>query len=67
MKLKSQRWKNKGLWIALAALVYKILVDLGFNVSPDHYQTYVDLIISIVLLLGIISDPNEGEWFSDTE
>lgn len=67
MKLKSQRWKNKGLWIALAALVYKILVDLGFSVSPDHYQTYVDLIISIVILLGIINDPNEGEWFSDTE
>lgn len=67
MKLKSQRWRNKGLWLAIAALGYKVLVDLGFTISPEHYQSYIDLILTIVIMFGIISDPNEGEWFSDTE
>jgi len=65
MKLRSERWRNKGLWIAVASLVLMILQDLGFNITPEHYQQYVTLILAIAVMAGIINDPNKGSWYDD--
>ena len=67
MKLKKERWRNKGLWIAVASLVLLILQDLGFDITPEHYQQYVSLILSVAVMAGIINDPNLGEWYDDEE
>lgn len=65
MKLKKQRWRNKGLWLSLSALVLMVLKDLGFDIAPEHFQQYVSLILGIMVMAGVISDPNEGEWYND--
>ena len=67
MKLKKERWRNKGLWIAVASLVLLVLQDLGFDITPEHYQQYVNLILSVAVMAGIINDPNLGEWYDDEE
>ena len=67
MKLRKERWRNKGLWIAIASLILLVLQDLGLNITPEHYQQYVTLILSITIMAGIINDPNLGEWYDDKE
>ena len=67
MKLRNERWRNKGLWIAVASLILLILQDLGVPVTPEQYYEYVRLIFLVLILAGVINDPNEGEYFSDKE
>lgn len=57
--------KNYGLWVAIAALFYMILEDLGFAIDPTRWETYVTLIIGILICLGIVSNPKDGKWFKD--
>lgn len=59
------RYQNYGLWIAVAALVLMVLQDVGIGISPERYQEYVDKVMYILVLLGIISNPKEGKWFGD--
>ncbi|MDX8367867.1 holin [Cytobacillus sp. IB215665] len=51
------RYKNYGLWVAVAALGLMIIQDLGLQITPEHYNTYVDAILGILVLLGIINNP----------
>lgn len=61
-----QRFQNIGLWLAFASLVYLILQDAGITLSNERYQTYVDLISQILILLGIINNPTtQNKWFGD--
>lgn len=62
-----EKFKNHGLWVALAALFYMILDDLGFDVDPTRWETYVTLILGILIGLGVISNPQNGKWFKDDE
>lgn len=59
------KMKNHGLWVALAALFYLILEDLGYKVDPTRWETYVTLIIGILISLGLVSNPKDGKWFKD--
>lgn len=60
-----KRWQNYGLWVAVASLLFMIVQDLGFHVTPEKWDVYVDLILGILIMLGIISNPKEGKWYSD--
>ena len=62
-----KRWQNYGLWVAVASLLFMIVQDLGFHVTPEKWDAYVDLILGILIMLGIISNPKEGKWFSDNQ
>lgn len=62
-----EKFKNHGLWVAVAALFYLILEDLGYKIDPTRWETYVTLIIGILVYLGVVSNPKEGKWFNDTE
>lgn len=57
--------KNHGLWVAIAALFYLVLEDLGYQIDPTLWETYVTLIIGILISLGLVSNPKEGKWFGD--
>ena len=57
------KFKNYGLWVAIAALFYLIFEDLGYTIDPTRWETYVTLIIGILIYLGIASNPKEGKGF----
>jgi uncharacterized membrane protein len=62
-----KRFKNYALWVAVAALIGMILQDVGFSIAPQKYQSYVDAILTILVLAGIINNPANGRGFKDEE
>jgi uncharacterized membrane protein len=60
-----KRLKNYGLWLAVTALVGMILQDLGVNIAPERYQAYVDAVLTILVLAGIVNNPSQGNGFRD--
>lgn len=64
--LDLSRFKNYGLWVSIFALIPMVLDAFGVQVLPDQYQVITTSILSILVALGIISNPTtEGKWFSD--
>jgi uncharacterized membrane protein len=61
-----ERFKNYGLWVAVAALVGLILNDSGL-VAPEKYQEYVNLIFAVLIAAGIVNNPSLGSGFKDEE
>jgi uncharacterized membrane protein len=60
------RLKNYGLWTSIAALVFMVLQNAGVNILPDQWYTYVNSILSILILLGIINNPDtDNHGFGD--
>lgn len=59
------KWKNYGLWISIASILYMVLKDLGFKIDFTEWQTYVTAIVGILAALGIISNPEKGKGFFD--
>ncbi|GGE58677.1 hypothetical protein [Priestia taiwanensis] len=62
-----EKLRNKGLWLALFALLGMILMDTVPNFDAGRYEQYVDVILMILVGAGVISNPNAGKWFVDTE
>lgn len=62
MKIK---WRNKGLWVALGALVTIGLND-ALGIAPEQTELYVNLLLSVLVAAGIVSNPSQGEWFPDS-
>lgn len=60
----NERLKNYGLWVSLFSLIGLLLSD--FNVLPENYAQYVDIILYMLITAGIISNPTDGKGFLDT-
>ncbi len=60
-----ERFKNYGLWLSVASLLLMVLQDVGVNITPEKFNAYVQAILGILVLLGIVSNPKEGKWFND--
>lgn len=56
------RLNNYGLWISVAALIGLLLKDLNFY--PENFETYVNIVMSILICLGFVSDPKNGMWYN---
>lgn len=66
MKFDWSRFKNYGLWISILALIPMILSAFGVKVVPEEYQAITNTILSILVALGIISNPTtESKWYID--
>lgn len=66
MKIDYSRFKNYGLWVSILALIPMILSAFGVNVVPEEYQVITNTILSILVALGIISNPTtESKWYID--
>lgn len=65
------KWKNYGLWAAIAALIPILVQSLGvYDINillPDNYEQLVATILNILVLAGIISNPSIGKGFKDKE
>ena len=60
-----RRWKNYGLWVSLFAFLGLLLSDFGK--LPNNYSQYVELILSMLVMAGIISNPNNGSGYLDAK
>lgn len=57
------KWKNYGLWVSVASVMYMILKDLGLQIDLTQWETYVTSILGILVTLGIISNPENGKGY----
>jgi uncharacterized membrane protein len=62
-----KRFKNYGLWVAVAALVGMILQDAGVSITPEKYDAYVNAILTVLVLAGIVNNPTSGRGFRDED
>lgn len=60
------KFKNYGLWVAIAALGGLIVNDFGW-LAPEKYDQYIDALFAILIAGGIISNPTSGQWFKDSD
>ncbi|PHB06846.1 hypothetical protein COE84_28485 [Bacillus wiedmannii] len=59
--------KNRGLWVALFALLGMVLMDTIPHFNLGRYQEYVDVLLFILAAAGVISNPSAGKWFADNQ
>lgn len=62
-----EKLKNRGLWVALFALLGMVLMDTIPHFNLGRYQEYVDVILFILIAAGVISNPTAGKWFGDQD
>lgn len=60
-----ERFRNYGLWIAAAALGYKVLVAAGVHITADDYNSWVQSALNLLILSGIINNPSIGYGYFD--
>jgi uncharacterized membrane protein len=54
--MEQNRFKSYTLWVAVAALIGMFLGDIGV-VEIDVFNTYVEKILYILVLGGILNNP----------
>ncbi|WP_449539241.1 hypothetical protein [Ferdinandcohnia sp. Marseille-Q9671] len=59
------KWKNYGLYVSLASILYMVFKDLGIQIDLSTWETYVTAVLGILATLGIISNPEKGKGFFD--
>lgn len=60
------RFKNYGLWVSILSLIPLILHSFGVDVVPEQYQLIVNTVLSILVTLGLVSNPTTTtKWFTD--
>ncbi len=65
MKIK-ERMKNAGFWISILSALFLILGAFGVEIGGAAADTVISAVCSILVVLGIISDPTAGKGYLDT-
>lgn len=60
--MEQNRYKSYVLWVAVAALLGTFLNDLGI-VEPSIFDVYVEKILYILVLAGILNNPTVKDKF----
>jgi uncharacterized membrane protein len=60
-----KRFKNYALWIAIAAIAGMALVDFGVIANTEVFDNYVEKILYVLILAGVINNPTSGTGFKD--
>lgn len=67
-KIKS-RLKNYGLWISILAFIPILFDSLNFYGAgvqlPDNYEVLGKAFFGILVLAGILNNPDKGKGFKD--
>lgn len=58
------KWKNYGLWTSIFSL-FGLLVRVKYPNYMGDFTSGITYVLSILSLLGIISNPKDGKWYSD--
>ena len=59
------KYKNKGLWISVLALIPMILEGFGVDVLPNNYNEICSALLGVFVLAGILSNPTDGTGYID--
>jgi uncharacterized membrane protein len=59
------RFKNYGLWLAVASLGLMVAQTLGVNIAEDKFNGIVDAVLSVLVLAGVVNNPSSGNGFKD--
>ena len=59
------RLKNYVLWVAVTGLVGMGLMDLGLIQDTIKYDKYVEGILYIFVLIGVVNNPSTGIGLKD--
>lgn len=60
-----EKFKNYGLWISLISAVLMILQSLGLKFDMPYINEVITSILGVLVALGIISNPSDGNGYSD--
>ncbi len=63
MTMQQNRFKSYVLWVAVAGLIGMGLIDLGIVEDLTKYDAYIEKVLYIAILLGIINNPTEKKKF----
>ncbi|BDU86869.1 phage holin [Clostridium perfringens] len=58
--IDTSRFKNYGLWLSISTLISLILQGFQIEILPDNYQEIVNVILSIMALIGVINHPTSN-------
>lgn len=66
------KWKNYGMWVSLVSailLAAQACGDIfGFQLAPEKYDqimTAVNALLGVLVVLGIVSNPEAGKGYID--
>ena len=59
------RFKNYGLWVSVFAFIPLLLQAFGVNILPSNYVQLINALLGILVLMGIISNPTNGNGYID--
>jgi uncharacterized membrane protein len=60
------RLKNYALWISISSFVFMIIQNSGLQITPESWNLYVNSILGILILLGIVNNPTtDNKGFGD--
>ncbi len=60
-----EKFKNYGLWVSIFAFVPLLLQAFNINVLSVNYTEVVNGLLGILVLGGILSNPNSGTGYID--
>lgn len=61
------RFRNYVLWVAVAGIAGMALVDFGVIPTTEVFDNYVDKILYVLILAGVINNPSNGNGFKDAK
>jgi uncharacterized membrane protein len=57
------RFKSKTLWVAISSVILMLLSHFGLldklGITEQMYKDSIDSVLGILVILGIINNPNE--------
>jgi uncharacterized membrane protein len=59
------RFKNYGLWLAVASLGLIIAQAFGLTIAEDKYNEVVNAVLTVLVLAGVVNNPTSGSGFKD--
>jgi uncharacterized membrane protein len=59
------RWKNYGLWVSIGSLILLVMQQFNASIDVGKYNDVVNLVLSILVAAGIISNPQSGKGYLD--
>ncbi|WP_054955059.1 phage holin [Paenibacillus dakarensis] len=71
---RESKWKNYGMWVSLTAAVLLAVQAVGgifgFTITPEQYDGVVgavNAVLGVLVVLGIVSNPQAGKGYTDTD
>lgn len=72
--VREAKWKNYGMWVSLTAAVLLAVQAVGgifgFTVTPEQYDgivAAVNAVLGVLVVLGIVSNPEDGRGYTDNK